>query len=88
MTKQQKYEAVKNFIETSNNIKLIRSLAIELLDNGNNYEELYDNWKSDLTETKQLPTFEDFCYTSRFNDFGLIHYKDCAKLYEAYKKLQ
>jgi uridine kinase len=49
-TKEQKYEAVKIFIETSTSIRMVRILAIELLDNGNDYEQLFDGWDSILKD--------------------------------------
>lgn len=34
-----------------------------------------------------IPTAEELCYNSKHNNFGLIHYKDAARLCIQYTKL-
>jgi hypothetical protein len=36
---------------------------------------------------EKIPTAEQIAYNSKFNNSGLIHYKDCAKLMNSFAKL-
>jgi len=34
-----------------------------------------------------MKTAEEICYSSKYNDSGLIHHKDCAKLLREFAKM-
>ena len=42
------YEKIKEYLDWSSNVNNIRSIAIELLDNGNNADQIYNDWKDEI----------------------------------------